>query len=186
MKIAPLILMAMLMTGCKESIQSSDVKKNNIGDDAYELFVPVVDRTTILENGAIAATYDKGQFPKDKDWKIEVNEYSPSPKCEKLGFGDFTQATDSTGNIYQWGKLAYQREGDYFELNPDCLVYPRERGEEPVGISYVLCSERDNVQVAVCIEMQTDNPNFVEQIFSTFRWKGAEDETIKMLKEMGL
>ncbi|MBI3816311.1 hypothetical protein HY285_02065 [Candidatus Peregrinibacteria bacterium] len=50
------------------------------------------------------------------------------------------------------------------KLTPDCRAY------RPYASSYILCSEKGNVQVAVCISQVTDNPKLAEDIFSTFHW----------------
>ena len=66
----------------------------------------------------------------------------------------------------KWGKFDWQHQRDlpigegYFYCMPS----------EPLNSLYVLCSEKDNKTVLICISQVTDNPDLAKQIFETFRW----------------
>jgi hypothetical protein len=75
-----------------------------------------------------------------------------------------------------WGYATYELD---HENPPPCQPPVRkyanaENGELTERIdetsAYVLCSEKDDKRVVVCIQQMTDNPELAEEIFSTFRW----------------
>jgi len=90
----------------------------------------------------------------------------------------------NTGGKTFWGKV------DYFD-SPDSInggVYPQPVCQPPEiswamddqgnltgpgkdrGEAYVLCAEKDEKRVLICMTQQTDNPSLAKQIFESFRW----------------
>jgi hypothetical protein len=74
-------------------------------------------------------------------------------------------------NLGIWGKVdIYDNLGigdlHTVQQSPECIPPTRDKGG-----AYVLCAEKNERRVAICVEEQTDNPKLAEDIFKTFRWR---------------
>lgn len=90
--------------------------------------------------------------------------------CENLGVSEPIIEEDLERDMRTIrGKVTEFYDGSTF---PHCYtqsIYP-EKKIDPYTTSYVLCSERGNAKVMICIQQVTDDPALANQIFATFRW----------------
>lgn len=72
-----------------------------------------------------------------------------------------------------WGRMdawdGYGQEGWEYDPKWANIVCKKEGTPAPQEI-YVLCAEKDEKTVVICINQMTDNPQLAEEIFKTFRW----------------
>ena len=79
-----------------------------------------------------------------------------------------SKAIENTGGKTTWGGVDFfdgyfDGENPIPEEIPIC--HPRVN-----GAAYVLCSEKDEKTLLICISQVTDNPVLAKKIFETFRW----------------
>lgn len=84
-------------------------------------------------------------------------------QCDNIGVTN-PEVSSEQGIPVIRGKVDFPSDYELTELQPDCRVY------KPYTASYILCSEKDNVQVAICISQVTDDPALANSILDTFQW----------------
>ena len=142
-----------------------------IKGDGYQLFIPSKALYKIQRpDKSIAYSTNEKPFNKNpEDYLVEIYQTEPSPHCKEIGVSD-PETKKHAGTQIVRGKVDFPPDYELTKLQPDCRIY------KPYTASYILCSEKDDTQVAICISQVTDDPSLANSIFDTFRWTGEEIE----------
>jgi hypothetical protein len=123
---------------------------------------------TGLSGNATAHTVSNGYQPDHPNYvQIDFYHLSPSLHCKEIGVSN-PEMKEQDGIQIVRGKVDFPSDYSLTELQPDCRVY------RPYTTSYILCSEKNDVQVAICIHQVTDDPALAHSILDTFRWSPQE------------
>jgi len=122
-------------------------------------------RPTIGPGGETASHVASTRVPSGSlnDVSVYVYHSSPSPHCGNIGVAEPRTARLGEQTAIR-GKVDFPPDYELTQLQPDCRAY------KPYAASYIFCSDKDDVQVAVCISQVTDDPALANSIFDTFRW----------------
>ena len=175
MPIISLIMSAILIitvSGCSSTNSSSNVKSDwkNISD--WQWF-SLKSRTGFKEHilrddGSVAlTTYDTSLEQRiDSDYSIHLYSSLPFPCSPELTGASKTTKLTTANGMAEWGRVNIFDSGG-MDFPPDF----KDLCRPPVnGSAYVLCSEKEEKTVVICISQMKDDPVLAKQIFETFEW----------------
>ena len=180
MKKNPFILsiISLLLVGCMSPPGTIDMQTYET--DSYSFLYPSTAKYTFDRGDGSFTLSNSKEFSFNNlgtDYSIFIHNSNNFTSCSPsiTGATQMTPLSESAKKTI-WGKV--DNFGPYAMPPPLCEPpitaktkeeYWSNHESDGAG-AYVLCSEKDNERVLICISQMTDDPKVAEKIFSTFRW----------------
>lgn len=107
------------------------------------------------------------------DMSIKGNQQNQKCTSSITGTSSPMEILNKNEQKIMWGRMdawdGYGQEGWEYPANWEKIICNKDGSPRPKEV-YVLCAEKDEKTVVICINQMTDNPQLAEDIFKTFRW----------------
>lgn len=160
--------------GADEIISLDPLIWSEYSNDTYEYSVGIPKATFSLEKSNTGSRIFFSNVKRFEEntldaLSIEIFGSNTLDHCNNIGISEPSENSDKYGNLVIKGHVdEVPWDSDPVPV-PNCMIGKKDKGEI-YSASYILCSEKGDRKVAICIKQITDNPALAEQIFSTFRW----------------
>ncbi len=173
-----IIIFSLVLISCSNTTNKSlDPQIFHFVNENYGYSIDVPSRALISWKGEPPSQEEQTGFgtypiftkPTEEDFDISIKATIPSEKCKNLG----VSKPESVENINKEIKTIKGRV-DFYEIYQNDFPageIPRCRPAGGLtGVGYALCSEKNDVEILICISQMKDDSDQAKEIFETFRW----------------